>query len=139
MLHAREGHAWPQGPTLNTLHIGADTHSNNTAELSAAYWAMKEADLNWTPNPASDDHPSLTLTTDSQYVKGILDHTINPQTHALMIGKLRRLKTKLLRKCTVQTLWVKGHSRHKGNDQADAIAKRSIIGQGTLSTTGPHV
>ena len=41
------------GPTLNTLHIGADTHSNNTAELSVAYWAMKEADLNWAPNSAS--------------------------------------------------------------------------------------
>ena len=59
--------------------------------------------------------------------------------HAQLLSKSRREIKKLrVRGVTIVVTWVRGHSKHKGNDHVDSRAKLSICGRGSFSNTGMH-
>ena len=59
--------------------------------------------------------------------------------HAQLLSKSRREIKKLrVRGVTIVVTWVRGHSKHKGNDHVDSRAELSICGRGSFSNTGMH-
>lgn len=106
--------------------------TNNRMELMAAIQGLQAL-----KKPCLVD-----LTTDSQYVRrGITEwvagwqkkHWKNSQGKPV---KNQDLWQKLLEACerhTIEWHWVKGHSGHRENEQADALANAAIAAQGPVT------
>lgn len=103
------------------LHGGEADTTNNRMELSAAIEALKSL----------PDNSSVTLTTDSTYVKdGITGWIINWKKRGWKTAAKKPVKNvdlwqALDAQCArhqIDWQWVKGHAGHAGNERADALA-----------------
>ena len=114
-------------------YAGAQSHTNNTAELSALLHALEwalESDY-----PRHEDDPLL-LRYDSQYAANIMTGRWQPRANKALAGRLRRKWREASVKLRGQ-LWcthVRGHSNHQWNDAADKLAKIGRDGRGASGT-----
>jgi len=108
-----------------TLYGGDPQTTNNRMELMAAIAALESL-------PPSSD---IDLTTDSKYVKdGINEWMVNWKRRGWKTAAKKPVKNvdlwqrldKAVNQHNVAWFWVKGHSGHPGNEQADALANRGI-------------
>ena len=115
--------------TRHTAHGGAPATTNNRMELEAVIHALEYA----------AEHglctTSVHIHTDSQYVRnGITTWIINWErngwkTSAKKPVKNRELWMKLReaeKRCPVEWHWVRGHSGHPQNEEADALVQEAI-------------
>jgi ribonuclease HI len=113
------------GQHRKTLHGGERETTNNRMELTAAIEALN----------ALKGSRSVTLYTDSQYVmNGIRDWLPGWKKRGWKTASKKPVKNKDLWQALdeaqgrhdVTWRWVKGHSGHPGNEEADALANRGI-------------
>ena len=110
---------------IKTLHGAEAETTNNRMELMAAIQALESL-----TRPCK-----VRLTTDSQYVmKGIQDWMHNWKKRGWKTAARKPVKNVDLwqrldaatRKHDIDWVWVRGHSGHPENEQADALANRAI-------------
>ena len=113
------------GTTEKPLYGGEPDTTNNRMELTAAIEALR----------ALKRPCKVALTTDSQYVrKGITEWLPNWKKHnwktaakaPVKNADLWRALDELAAKHDIEWHWVKGHSGHRENELADALANRGI-------------
>ena len=107
------------------IYGGERNTTNNKMELTAAIKALNQF----------DQASSITLTTDSEYVrKGITEWIENWKKRGWKKASKKAVKNKELwqaldelnRKHNVSWKWVKGHSGHRENEIADELANKGI-------------
>ena len=113
------------GTTEKPLYGGEPDTTNNRMELTAAIEALR----------ALKRPCKVALTTDSQYVrKGITEWLPNLKKRnwktaakaPVKNADLWRALDELAAKHDIEWHWVKGHSGHRENELADALANRGI-------------
>ena len=113
------------GGRVRTLHGGESRTTNNRMELMAAIRALE----------ALRRPCQVVLTTDSEYVrKGITEWLPQWKRRGWRTAARKPVKNEdLWRRLDelaagheVQWRWVRGHSGHDGNEQADRLANRGI-------------
>jgi ribonuclease HI len=113
------------GPHRKTMHGGEPETTNNRMELTAAIEA-----LNALKRPSS-----VVLHTDSTYVMhGITEWMANWKKRGWKTAGKKPVKNQDLwialdeatQRHDIKWVWVKGHSGHDGNEEADALANRGI-------------
>lgn len=113
------------GTTEKPLYGGEPDTTNNRMELTAAIEALR----------ALKRPCKVALTTDSQYVrKGITEWMSNWKKRnwktaakaPVKNADLWRALDELAAKHDIEWHWVKGHSGHRENELADALANRGI-------------
>lgn len=105
---------------------GSERHTtNNRMELTAAIEGLA----------ALKEHCQVVLTTDSQYVRqGITQWLANWKTRGWRTAAKAPVKNQdlwqrldeLAQRHSIEWHWVKGHSGHRENELADALANRAI-------------
>ena len=107
------------------LYGGEASTTNNRMELQAAIEGLK----------ALTTRCEVRLTTDSQYVRqGIMNWLSNWKKNGWKTAARKPVKNAdqwreldaLSRQHDIEWLWVKGHSGHRENDIADALANQGI-------------
>ena len=111
------------GPVITNTnsrpYLGADKHTNNTGEttaiIEAMLWALYEDPKKDTP---------IVIRPDSQLAMGWIIGDIKANTNQNLVKTGQEIYKKLVsqRKGKVWWKWVKGHSDHLRNDQADRLA-----------------
>lgn len=113
------------GDREKTLYGGERHTTNNRMELTAAIQGLA----------ALKEHCQVILTTDSQYVRqGITQWLANWKSRGWRTAAKAPVKNQdlwqrldeLARRHSVEWHWVKGHSGHRENELADALANRAI-------------
>ncbi|MFL0809391.1 MAG: ribonuclease HI [Agarilytica sp.] len=113
------------GDNEKSLYGGEENTTNNRMELQAAIEGLK----------ALKEPCSVTLTTDSQYVrKGITEWIHNWKKKAWKTAAKKPVKNADLwqaldeenQRHEVEWCWVKGHSGHRENEIADELANLGI-------------
>jgi len=113
------------GRHRKTLHGGERDTTNNRMELTAAIEA-----LNALKRPST-----VVLHTDSKYVMhGITEWMANWKKRGWKTANKKPVKNQdlwialdeAIRRHDIRWVWVKGHSGHDGNEEADALANRGI-------------
>jgi len=113
------------GRHRKTLHGGERDTTNNRMELTAAIEA-----LNALKRPST-----VVLHTDSKYVMhGITEWMANWKKRGWKTANKKPVKNQdlwialdeAIRRHDIKWVWVKGHSGHDGNEEADALANRGI-------------
>jgi len=96
-------------------YIGADVGSNNTAELSAIYFAMRFV--------ASGDYSDVTIYTDSQYAMNIVFGNWSANKNLGLVKKCRQLKDELdMAGITITAKHIRAHRGFRWNERADKLA-----------------
>ena len=112
---------WGQVQTspASPAFLGADEHTNNTAELTA----LAEA-LRWLLAEDVETHRAVLLRPDSEYVMRIATGTAIPSANRALAATTHRLYTDLRSARQGKVAWahVKGHSDHQWNELADSLA-----------------
>ena len=100
------------------------TRTNNRAELAAIHMALEDA-------PSTED---VTIYTDSlcsiQSIRKMIDFPLRmteSKHRELLEAIVKQLMRRAQRSCTTRILKVRSHSGIRGNDEADAIAKRAAL------------
>lgn len=97
------------------LHRGAEVGSNNTAELSAIYWA-----LDWI---RSSDATEVDLYSDSKYALGVVFGSWKASKNVELVSKCRQLAVLLeANSVKVNAQHIKAHTGFRWNERADALA-----------------
>jgi ribonuclease HI len=113
------------GRHRKTLHGGEPETTNNRMELTAAIKA-----LNALKRPSQ-----VVLHTDSKYVMhGITEWMANWKKRDWKTASRKPVKNQdlwvaldeAIQRHDIKWVWVKGHSGHDGNEEADALANRGI-------------
>ena len=113
------------GRHRKTLHGGERDTTNNRMELTAAIQA-----LNALKRPSQ-----VILHTDSKYVMhGITEWMANWKKRGWKTASKKPVKNQdlwvaldeAIQRHDIKWVWVKGHSGHDGNEEADALANRGI-------------
>ena len=113
------------GRHRKTMHGGEPDTTNNRMELKAAIEA-----LNALKRPST-----VVLHTDSKYVMhGITEWMANWKKRGWKTANKKPVKNQdlwvaldeAIQRHDIQWVWVKGHSGHDGNEEADALANRGI-------------
>jgi ribonuclease HI len=102
----------------NPSYIGAEKMSNNTAELTAIYHALKWATRPWKTSP------EITICYDSTYAGNSISGVFNGTKNEELITRCRSLLLKASKKATIAFRHVKAHSGNEYNDMADELAKK---------------
>ena len=114
-----------EGKSNPPMYLGARKQSNNTAELSALYYALHRAAQRSSDEPPEDIH------TDSLYARNVTLGLWRGKrgVHATMIRNLRCLWMRVQAKRgrgAIRILHVRSHIDVPGNEMADAIATRAM-------------
>lgn len=113
------------GDREKTLYGGERHTTNNRMELTAAIEGLA----------ALREHCEVIVTTDSQYVRqGITQWLANWKSRGWRTAAKAPVKNQdlwqrldeLAQRHSVEWHWVKGHSGHRENELADALANRAI-------------
>ena len=107
----------------SSLYIGAESYTNNAAELSGAFHA-----LNWlNEDLKARTAPRVSLVTDSEYVLKILEGESSPKAHI----KLAKLALKLRQELgdRLKVIHVGSHNGIKWNDMVDKLALKARKGK----------
>lgn len=113
------------GDREKTLRGGERHTTNNRMELTAAIEGLA----------ALKEHCQVILTTDSQYVRqGITQWLVNWKSRGWRTAAKAPVKNQdlwqrldeLAQRHSIEWHWVKGHSGHRENELADALANRAI-------------
>lgn len=113
------------GDREKTLRGGERHTTNNRMELTAAIEGLA----------ALKEHCQVVLTTDSQYVRqGITQWLANWKSRGWRTAAKAPVKNQdlwqrldeLAQRHSIEWHWVKGHSGHRENELADALANRAI-------------
>jgi len=113
------------GPHRKTLHGGEPETTNNRMELTAAIEALN----------ALKGGRKVVLHTDSKYVMhGITEWMANWKKRGWKTANKKPVKNQdlwvaldeAIQRHDIKWVWVKGHSGHDGNEEADALANRGI-------------
>jgi ribonuclease HI len=119
-VHVIDGEAFDSAKGIVTTDekhrdfIGAKVLSNNTAELSAMYFALEDMEC-------SGGHKVATIMYDSEYASKSIQGIFNGDKNKALILKCRD-KLSDVGKTRVKFKHVKGHSGDKFNDMADKLA-----------------
>ena len=101
------------------LFMGAETATNNTAELTAIgealLWLRDEA-------PHGQAIPA-TIRYDSDYAAGVVTGRLTPSQNLKLVEQVRILYGAVLEQRMLEFKWVKGHSEDNGNERADKMAE----------------
>ena len=109
----------------STWYLGADTESNNTAEMTA----MAETCLF---SKAQGGTAPLTMVFDSRYAANATQGKQKKAESNLELAAVcNKLYVEEKKRRNVQLIWVRGHSGNKGNDRADLLAQWG-------KASGPH-
>ena len=109
----------------STWYLGADTESNNTAEMTA----MAETCLF---SKAQGGTTPLTMVFDSRYAANATQGKQKKAESNLELAAVcNKLYAEEKKRRNVQLIWVRGHSGNKGNDRADLLAQWG-------KASGPH-
>ena len=109
----------------STWYLGADTESNNTAEMTA----MAETCLF---SKAQGGTSPLTMVFDSRYAANATQGKQKKAESNLELAAVcNKLYVEEKKRRNVQLIWVRGHSGNKGNDRADLLAQWG-------KASGPH-
>ncbi|CAE8679070.1 unnamed protein product [Polarella glacialis] len=116
----------------DTIWLGARTHSNNTAELSAigeaCDWLLREEQ-----NDGEGNKAPATIYYDSTYAANMAQKLWEPQDNIEIARQVAQLVELVKRERGLHFVWVKGHSGNPGNEWADELADR-----GTQPAVSPH-
>ena len=117
--------------------LGAQKHSNNTAELTAIAealtWLQTEA-----PGP---EHVPVSIRYDSQYAANAVQGATQAQANRQLVEKCREIHVKVQARRAIDWTWVKGHAQVAGNEMADKLAdkgSRGEIGTHSRRWAAPH-
>ena len=102
------------------VYLGADKHTNNTAELTALIECMRwavECDTRW--------QEAVLLRPDSDTAIGWTIGDLTPSVNHALVHTARHWYARLLQQRHGRVYWkrVQGHSEHIRNDHVDALAK----------------
>ncbi len=99
--------------------LGAQRHTNNTGELTGLGESIR-----WLLESDPDKTQPVLLRPDSEYSVGVLTGRVDAEENAELVEQVRTLLERLRaqRKGRVGWSHVRGHSKHKWNDRADALA-----------------
>ena len=97
--------------------LGAQRHTNNTGELTGLGESIR-----WLLESDPDKTQPVLLRPDSEYSVGVLTGRVDAEENAELVEQVRTLLERLRaqRKGRVGWSHVRGHSKHKWNDRADA-------------------
>jgi len=97
------------------LYRGAEVGSNNTAELSAIYWA-----LDWISRSVATE---VDLYSDSKYALGVVFGNWKAKKNIELVSKCRQLANLLeMRFVKVEAQHIKAHTGFRWNERADVLA-----------------
>jgi len=104
--------------SASCFFLGAEVCSNNTGELSAICEALL-----WLLQHESSGRPAAILY-DSDYAAKITTGRYRAQKNQVLAAKAQSLLMEVRQKRSIRFEHVKGHSKNKWNDAADALANR---------------
>lgn len=100
----------------SSAFIGAEHSTNNTAELTAIYWALLYCH--------QEKLKSAVIYTDSKYAVGVLKGSMQANANKLLIKNVRGLFFPYVEKYRLK--WIKGHAGNKFNERADELARKAL-------------
>ena len=123
------------GPVITNAHscysFGANTHTNNTAELQA----IGEALLWCVAHP---NQKSVHIHTDSTYAIKSITGSYTPKNNKQCILTIQKLYQHVHTARHLQLSYVKAHSNDPGNERADALANKGRKGESSVLTSCPE-
>ena len=102
-------------------YIGAEVGSNNTAELSAIYWALSYVE--------EQNLEGVTIYTDSMYALNLIFGNWKPKSNLTLVKNTKSLADTLGDKVTAKH--IRAHSGLKWNELADELANRGHSSEAT--------
>ena len=129
LLFAGHGRVTCNLSDMNSLE--AEVGSNNTAELSAFYWAVRYTRHHCFGHEIDISKYDLIIMTDSLYAGNIIDGEWKAKKNLNMVQKIR--KTYFTHKGQFRNVeWrhVRAHSNNFWNDKVDLLAKRACTLRG---------
>ena len=120
------------GPVLTQVYdklwLGATEHTNNTGELSAIGEACRYLmDLHERMPP--EWSRTVYLYYDSEYAYGVATRLTRAQANQVLAETVAGLVSAVRRLFVLHFKHVKGHSANRGNEIADALARRGAMGR----------
>ena len=120
------------GPVLTLScdpeYLGATSHTNNTAELTAIGEACKWL-LDFCDSDVPSKPPSATILYDSTYAYGMATRPTSPTTNHTLVEAVAALVTQVRLKIPLHFRHVRGHTGVHGNEIADRLADRGVAGR----------
>ena len=108
------------------MYIGAEHGSNNTAELTAFYFALAFA------NSYEAGH-EIIIYTDSEYAGNIADGTWRPSKNKAMAKELQIQWNRASGRHDLQWKHVRAHSNFRWNERADYLAYQVASGEAEIT------
>ena len=119
--------------TRSQYYLGAKVKTNNTAELSAVAEAFLYVQHN--PLPCRQ----ITVLYDSKYAANMIRGTWTPRHNRALINTCQELYQQIRQIYQISWKWIRGHTHHPGNDEADRLANIGRVHNPTPNTSRPSM
>jgi len=97
-------------------YVGAERHTNNTAEISAVYWAMRTA--------IALGVERAVIVSDSKHAVAMVKGEMSAHKNKALVRQARALYIENAQRFRFR--WVKGHAGHRWNELADKLAGEAL-------------